>query len=305
MRVRTRSCSLFGLVAWVAAGACGGEEPLLTEDQSAVVGPLSDDFMDASTLAGWTIMNRELTTSIDIDRTLPGRLTMIPRPILHNAWYSDAQAPFAYKLVTGNFVAEISVRVASTAAPMDPAIAPHGPFNSAGFVIRDPASANRSPTSTYAAPMGHASWLMYNMGFQLNGFAREAKTTLPSGDGGSSYSTLYLNATPPGVYSGRLRVCRIGSTFRMFHMQADEREWIEEQRAATTQLFGNGAGRPTPGVADGLIRFVRTDLPPVLQVGVVANAWAPPYQTEAQFDYIHFGAVATAADCTRPIDTLL
>jgi hypothetical protein len=54
---------------------------------------------------------------------------------------------------------------------------------------------------------------MYNVGFQVSGFARETKTTRPGG-GGGSLSTLYLNAATST--DARLRVCRLAGVFHFF-----------------------------------------------------------------------------------------
>jgi hypothetical protein len=62
---------------------------------------------------------------------------------------------------------------------------------------------------------------------------------------------------------------------------------------------------PTPGVGNGAISFIRADLPATLQVGIIGNAWGAPFQTEAEYDYIHFGKAATAGDCTAPITSQL
>jgi hypothetical protein len=294
----------FAVLPLLLAIGCGvdGRSAPIVDDEASVSARLSDEFNDPSTLSSWQIANRDLATSLDIAVATPGNLTIVPRGLTRNAWYADDQAPFVYKSVTGNFVAEISVRIASIASS-DPNASPIGQFNSGGFVVRDPSSAGRAGGSPLSSPIGHASWVMYNMGFQVNGFAREAKTTIPGSAG--SLSTLYLNATPSGVNSGRLRICRIGSTLHMYHMHAFETAWNEEALTRTTQRLGNGASMTTPGVSGGFVRFARADLPATLEVGVVGNAWGAPFQTRAEFDYIRFGAANQIADCTAAIATPL
>lgn len=284
-----------GLALSGSVGACGGEGDLDVGEtlDGLTTTVFSDDFGDPTSLARWTIRNPDLATKLDVHTTTPGNLTVVPAAVTNNAWYSDFQAPFVFKPVTGNFVVETSVRVASTFAPANPAVAPTGAFNSAGVVVRDPASPSRTIS-------GQQSWIMYNIGWQLDSFAREAKTTRRGGSS-PSLSTLYLNKTPAGVFSARLRICRIGSSFRLYHLHPTETTWTEERVISTTQEMGNGAGVATPGVDATHLSFTRTDLPSTLQVGLIANAWGAPAQTRGQFDYIHLGAVSTVADCTAPI----
>jgi hypothetical protein len=192
-------------------------------------------------------------------------------PVSHNHWYSDNQGPFLYTEVTGDFVAEVDVRVGRRD---DLSLAPRGSFASAGLLVRDPASAT-----------GQQRWVMYNVGHQGGGIAREAKTTRP-GNGGASPSTLFLNTVIAGAGpTGKLRVCRVGSTLRFFHQHPGESDWIEEHfDAAATQVQPPGAGPTTPGVAGGLLRFERADLPATVQVGLMAGVWDAPLETLATYD---------------------
>jgi hypothetical protein len=206
-------------------------------------------------------------------------------PVSQGGWYSDHVAPLLYVSVTGDFVAETDLIVGRRT---DVSMPPVGDYNQAGFVVRDPATT--SP--------GGARWIMYNMGFQQNSLAREAKTTRSSG--GMSLSTLYLTNTPAGAHAGKLRVCRLGSVVRMFHRHPGEGAFVEEAYDGTTNVLGNGSGDATPGVVvGGAIRFDRPDLGPTLQVGLMVGNWGPPFDVSASFDYLRVEPAASVADCTK------
>jgi hypothetical protein len=165
-------------------------------------------------------------------------------------------------------------------------VAPMGPFNAAGLLIRSPASAS-----------GSESWVMYNLGFQNGFFAREAKTTA------RSLSTLYLNAT--SAHAGRLRVCRLGDVVRLYHWLDGETGWTQEAYDGSTLVMGDGP-QPAPGVANGVIAFARDDtaastsLPATLDVGLMAGSWGAPLDVRGEFDYLRFRPATGVGDCTAP-----
>lgn len=246
------------------------------------LGGLSDDFSGAQ-LAGWMDLFPNLHRTLSL---AAGRLTLDPVSVDQTHWFSDQHGPLLYKLVSGNFVVETDVRVGRQSDVLQ---APRGQFSAGGFVLRDPQS---------VAPRGER-WVMYNVGYQVSGPAREAKTTRPGNP--ASLSTLYLMDSG-GVLSGRLRVCRLGSMLHFFHQLTGEAAWVEEAYTAGTTPMGNGTGDATPGVVNGgVIRFDRPDLPSTLQVGVLAGNWAAPYETRAEFEYVRFATASTLADCTRPL----
>ncbi len=253
-------------------------------DTGASLKSLSDEFSSASTLSLWSNLHPTRVQTLDIGGSAAGQLTITPIALAENAWYSDSYAPLIYKSVTGNFVVETSVRIGRRT---DMTLAPTGQFNQAGFVVRD--AAGTSP--------GGQRWVMYNVGYQDVAVAREVKTTRNGSP--ATLSTLYLNNTPSGATSVRLRVCRIGSTFLFFHRHPTEASFVEEQYTATTRVSGNGAGTPTPGTSSGMpLRFLRTDLPATLQVGVMTGTWAPPHDARGEFDYVRFAPATSLADCT-------
>lgn len=255
--------------------------------------PRDDEFDSAGTLAGWSEYNAFKHASLDIGSTLAGFLTVVPTATSFNGWYSEYEGHLFYKTATGNFVVETLVTLGTaTSRTTTPTL--QDSYAQAGFVVRDPASTVHAQR-----------WIMYNLGYQDSAVAREIKTTVPSGDGISdSLSTLHLNNTAGGANAGRLRVCRIGSDFRFFHLHPGEADWIEETYRSTgpapTRVLGNGP-KP-PRTDDSPLSFSRPDMPATVQVGLyVGNYAPPPGGTRGDFDYIRFGSVAAAADCTRPL----
>ena len=93
----------------------------------------------------------------------------------------------------------------------------------------------------------------------------EGKTTV------NSVSTLFLIQ---GSNNGRLRLCRVGSDFRMYRWLQAENGWTLEHT------------------------FARPDMPATLQAGAIANGYQPPPDLHARYDYVRFGAVQNVAGCT-------
>ena len=165
----------------------------------------------------WSDLYPQRRTTLDINTSYAGWLTMIPAAIAMNGWYSENEGPLYYRNLTGNFVAETSVTLGTatnrTVTPTTPQC-----FCQAGFVLRSATSAQFNQR-----------WIMYNMGFQDTAVAREIKTTVPSANGMTdSLSTLNLNNVVGAANTGRLRVCRIGSLFRFFHRHPAETQGVEE-----------------------------------------------------------------------------
>ena len=217
---------------------------------------LSDDFSSANTIKEWKVHNREHLKTFEVQ---DGKLVLEPNAKEDRiAWYMDDTGPLVYKQISGNFLAEIQLKVASM---KEPNRAPYGSFNSAGFVVRDPASSG-----------GDQNWIMYNFGQQYMGFGREAKTTEDSD------SVLSIYDAPAKHNSGKLRVCRIGSTFYMYHWMENESAWNAEEAAE---------------------EFEREDIPKTVDVGMIINASGTPKETRAEFDYIKFSEVGSKADCVK------
>ncbi len=209
-------------------------------------------------------------------------------------WYSDRSGPFYYRVVSGDFLVETTVRAVKAD---DPQSRPEGAFNSSGLLVRDASSST-----------GAMRWLMYNIGQQAEFYGTEAKSTVPdTGDwhvqrlaGFTSGSTLWLTPVPAGVNGAALRICRIGAEYRFFKRLPGSEQWIEETHMAGTQKLGNGVSVATPGVVEGgVIRFIRTDIPDTVQVGLINNPGMPPNDGMGVFSGLRFARIADFAACTR------
>lgn len=262
------------------ADASPSKDGAAPSDAAVPALPFAEEFSGAST----TLL--DLFPALhDVATVANGKLALSPIVTQHTHWYSDSHAPLLYVSVTGDFVAETDVVVGRRT---DIGLAPRGTFSAGGLVVRDGAS---------TAP-GNESWLMYNVGMQTGTAAREAKTTRKGAP--DSLSTLYLIETG-GVVTAKLRVCRLGSTFRFFHRMPNESAFVEEAYGNTTAPQGNGAGQATPGVVPGgVIRFDRPDLPSTLQVGLIAGHWEQTLETRAEFDYLRVKSAASVGDCSAP-----
>lgn len=221
-------------------------------------GWVDDDFSDAATLSRWQDL---LPANHDSLAISGGKLRTTPTVRLRNHWFGDEQGVFLYQLVSGDFVVEVDVTAARRG---DAGAAPRGEYSAGGLLLRDPKS--RSP--------GQQRWVMYNLGYQPGGLAREVKDTR------DSVSVLTLISSG-GQRSGRLRVCRLGRSIRFFHRMPGAAEWSEESP--------NGSA----------LRFDRPDLPERLQVGLMAGHWEAPLELAAEFESVRLLPATDAASCVR------
>lgn len=245
-----------------AAGGTGGTGGTSGAGGGPACTTLSDDFDDAASLGCWTLFHQTESVPARHDRLeiVGGDLIIEP---LAGGWFQDDRGPFVFKEISGDFVVEVN---AAALDESDDTLPPTGDYHSAGLVVRDPASV-----------VGDENWIMYNVGHQNDQGATtgtEGKTTV------DSVSTLDIEQ---GTHRGLLRVCRIGSDFRLFRQLDGEGDWTEEHQ------------------------FTRGDLPTALQVGLVANAWPPAQPSDARnmqgrLGHFHVGVPASVADCTASID---
>ncbi len=222
---------------------------------------LSDEFDDASTFADWILLDQVLGVEapydiLDIDMTAPGRLAVTPRV---SVWYMDEIATFIYKEVAGDFLVEVDVG----AYMLDTQNPPNALYNSAGIMLRDPASVP-----------GDQNWIEYNIGYQLEFVGLEGKAT------SASVSELILLETVGST--ARLRICRLGSEVRMLSWTPADPAWIE------THVYPDSFVA-TPGLV----------VPETVQVGMVANAYVVA-DMHAEFEYVRLRAVSDETDCAAP-----
>jgi hypothetical protein len=110
--------------------------------------------------------------------------------------------PMLYKEVEGDFLIETRVATRSASAAGE---APRAHYNSAGLIVRDPASA-----------AGRQNWVVVNVGRQDPQTGTEVKTTV------NSRSHLELQ---PGGHTGQLRLARIGGTVYGLRKLDGESKW--------------------------------------------------------------------------------
>ncbi|MEM7330531.1 MAG: hypothetical protein AAF490_00475 [Chloroflexota bacterium] len=180
---------------------------------------LSDEFDNSTSLGDWQEGPSLAYDLLDVNDTVPGFMSIVPRSEVHNGWFGMYTAPYRYKLVSGNFVAETYV-IAGNRHAVDPASMPaSGEFNSVGFVARDPAS----------DMSGLQNYVMLNIGYQATDLSSEVKTTVNS----SSILTL---TTTFNSYQGRLLLCRVADTFYSYRWMDNEVGWRQVETAVMPML---------------------------------------------------------------------
>jgi regulation of enolase protein 1 (concanavalin A-like superfamily) len=205
-------------------------------------------------------------------------------------WFSDTSGAMLYAYVSGDFMVESKVTANLCS---DITQRSNTTYSSAGLVMRDPTS---SP--------GKMRWVVYNAGFQDGYFGTELKTTRDSAGGfaleamvtgNNSLSTWFSNKIEGSSNEAQLRICRVGPELRFFIRPTGESAWREETRTASTVRAGSDAD--VPGLLEtGPNRLQRTDLPAMLQVGVMANT---SDTTEGRYDHLRFTRIANFENCTK------
>ncbi|PYE53781.1 hypothetical protein [Deinococcus yavapaiensis] len=181
------------------AALLSGAVPALAADDLT---PLSDEFTDARTLSSWRRADEvegwpSRWKALDVNATFPGELYVEPQT---SEWYADWQAPFLFKLVTGDFVVTTRVLVTGRRGGV-----PDRAFSLLGLMARAPRSDTAASWSA-----GHENWLFLTVGTGDGGVSQfEAKTTVRSA------STLELTPARPGWVE--LRLARIGASFVLLH----------------------------------------------------------------------------------------
>lgn len=198
------------------ASILSGCETSPTPDPCPEAALLSDEFDAACTLSAYAGEQLDAVVA-DIDTRADGRLvaTFTPESPANNGWYQDWRGPGLFKSISGNFIARTLVTARSVASADLP---PTQDFNSAGFLIRDPASAT-----------GNENWVMYDIGFQNGVVGTESKTTQ------NSNSVLTIHPTG-GQFSAELVVCREGADLRMFRRHGADQGWIQDNAFSRPDL---------------------------------------------------------------------
>lgn len=182
------------LLAAVFGLACGG---------ASSAQDLNDEFDDAKTLKGWTVFkpgNVEPYQKLDIGAVRKGWLTLVPKA--NQGWYNEGTAPALFKQIEGDFLLETCVVTRKAGAPDE---APGASYNSAGLIVRDPASGPR-----------RQNWVVVNVGHQDPDLGTEVKTTV------NSVSQLEKRR---GEHTGHLRLARVGTTVYALSKLNGEDKW--------------------------------------------------------------------------------
>jgi hypothetical protein len=205
-------------------------------------------------------------------------------------WFSDTSGAMLYAYIGGDFMVETKV---TANLRTDIVQRSNTTYASAGLIVRDPLS---TPSKM--------RWLVYNIGFQDGYFGTELKTTRDSAggfeleaifSGNNSSSTWFSNKLEGSSNEAQLRICRIGSEFRFLIKPTGETTWREETKMTSTVRAGSTAD--VPGLLEtGSIRLQRTDLPSMLQVGVMANT---SDTTEGRYDHLRFKRINNFESCSK------
>ena len=303
MTPRITPARLLLLAAWSAARAIAGAPApdLVHRDgfdrpTDADIRPLSDEFDHAATLGDWRriwreeFWNADQLEQFDIAETRAGWMSMVPYT---SVWYEDFRGELTYKEVAGDFVATTRVAARNrdgTGAPGSTSGGPPGSeFSLAGILVRAPREDIACCDPGGWQP-GRERYVFFSIGSadQTGSWQFEAKTTraaIPPET--HSVSTLETSPAPGG--ESELRIARIGIYVILLVREPGD-PWRVHRR------------------------YVRTDLPATLQVGmtcytdwavastwpsfehngsVVAHAWQDPStpavpDLRAQFDWFRF-----------------
>ncbi|HEU0025685.1 MAG TPA: DUF1349 domain-containing protein [Ktedonobacterales bacterium] len=206
--------------------------------------PLSDEFNDAGSLAGWKNLSAvegwpSQIERMDVNATSSGALYLVPYT---STWFDDYHGVFLYKEVAGDFMATTRIKATGKHSAV-----PTSAYSLTGIMARAP----RDGLTPATWRPGHENWVFITTGIGEAGFQKpqiETKTTV------NSVSDLRL--IPSAADWVDLRVARIGQTFVMLYR--------------------------LPGASWELSRcFDRADLPARLQVGL--NAYTDWNTIDSQF----------------------
>jgi hypothetical protein len=209
--------------------------------------PRSDSFRGRSLSRSWSVLQPELVRTT----VRGGALSLeLSGPAL---WFNDAMGVLVFKPVTGNFKATATVHTSSASARGTP---PAPAIRLGGLMARDPASDSTRLQSYVHIVAGNGP---------SGVLAVEHKTTQNSN---SVYEAPEWRSA-----DAQLRICRVGSTFKLYKRPLRSKRW---QLAAT---------------------YERPDLPSTLQVG--ADVYSPnsPPDLIVRWDEITFQRVTNAKRC--------
>jgi len=247
---------------------------LLAAAQAIAATPaLNDEFTGSVLGSGWTRFDQafgwpDKVKALSVD---DGVLRLEPR---HSAWVRDAQAPFLFKTVAGDFDMRARVRVRSATGEV-----PGGTWSLGGLMAREP---NRQTAATWQPRSQNWHFVTTGVAHERGRVVTETKGTY------NSYSSLKLRPFRSGWVE--LRLVRVGmALFALARADASE-PWQVRDR------WYRMSGSPVMQV--GLIAYTTSDtLQPgpdeVLYDNRVASE--APVDMVMDVDWVRFAAPRTAS----------
>ncbi len=219
-------------------------EPTLTPDEAKTSGSDTDHFNGSRLSKSWKSLRTHL---LDIS-VKGGELHLIAKR--YSVWFNDEVGALLYKNVTGDFVATASVK-ARKASDTSKYVGPDYQFG--GILANSPSGSKHN-------------YVFIVVGDRGGYLSVETKSTT------NSRSNVQGPKWPTG--DAEVRICRIGSTFRLYKRKPGASKWT------------------------AAVSYQRKDLPKTLQVGPFAYAYTGRPDLRASFDYVTIAPAKSAADCT-------
>ncbi|MET0465584.1 MAG: hypothetical protein ABW007_20655 [Chitinophagaceae bacterium] len=184
------------------------------------INSLSDEFNDTSSVSKWTFFHRVENYPDKIEKisVSNGMLNLQPKA---SGWYADNQAPFLFKMVTGNFDVRARIKVTGGSTEL-----PSVDWSLAGLMIRQP----KRTTSANWVPR-QENWLFITTGVADDTRIPviEMKTT------NNSISNLKLRPAKTGWME--LRIVRIDAAFILMS-RTDGEKWQIQERFYRPVMMG-------------------------------------------------------------------
>ncbi len=211
----------------------------------------TDTFNSSASLASYTETPPSERTSLSV---ASGLLQLVPAP--NQAWYGTGNGPalFLPTRPSGDFVIATQINPHRVG---DVNSRPTADYNVCGLLARSLSD----PNDWVFAASGR--------GANVNTYA-ETKTT-------TNGATAIYGFTAP-AWQGEIRICRVGSTFRMYRRMNGDAGFVEL----------------TPA-------FNRSDLTGELDVALAANGYTASPNVQCDYDWVRLASVSSLADCTAEL----
>ncbi len=199
---------------------------------------LNDEFNAASMTDGWKNFHEvegwpNKMLKQDVNATSKGHLYFEPGT---SGWFSDQQAPFMFKEVTGDFDVRTRLKVSGRKDDV-----PQTQWSLAGLMARAPKQGGKDTWKR-----GEENWLFMTTGIaeELNKPVIETKKTIRSNSS--------LKLRPAKLDWIEMRLVRVGPSFILLYKYDNDKNWIVRER------------------------FYNVDMPQTLQVGLIGytNSYA-------------------------------